>query len=398
MKKLLIIGGGKWQLSLIKSAKQAGHWVAVTNLFKDSPGFQYADKFAEIDIADKEATLDFAKKIEPDAVLSDQSDLAVPTVAFISEKLGLPGIGIKQATLFTNKLRMREFCEVNGLPVPKYFHAQDKADAIRTASTFPLPMIIKPISGHSSKGVTKIDRVEEIEEAIDNVILQGKSGGFLIEEFIEGEEFTVEGLKLPGENHVTLGISYKKHFSENEMVASQLWYDADRTDVNYDQLIAQHNQMIDKMGLEYGLTHAEYKFRKNSFYLIEVAARGGGTNIPSTIMSKLNNIDLNQILISLSLKEKLPKVNELLPAKKQKALLHFFKFSPGKIKNIKNIQAATKIRGVVELEINVQAGSEIPKITDDSKRHGYAILIASSLEDLKNTLINIERTIKIEYV
>ena len=111
-KRLLIIAGGTWQVPLIKKAKELGFEVVNSNLYEDSIGFQYAD-FGEVsDVKDKDKNLEIAKRYQVDGVITDQSDIAVPTVAYVATKLGLPTIGEDKAALFTDKFQMREFCKI----------------------------------------------------------------------------------------------------------------------------------------------------------------------------------------------------------------------------------------------------------------------------------------------
>ena len=118
MSKIMVIAGGDWQIELIKKAKQMGHYVICSNLYEDSPAFPYADACEVANVLDKEKNLQIAQKYQPDAVISDQSDIAVPTVAYVNEKMGLRGIGTDKADIFTDKTLMRQRCKEAGLPVP----------------------------------------------------------------------------------------------------------------------------------------------------------------------------------------------------------------------------------------------------------------------------------------
>src|SRR5712692_8200909 len=93
-KKLIhIVGGGFNQVPLVEGAKAMGFRVLVTDMYKDPPARALADHCEQIDTANKEDTLKCAKKYGIDYVVTDMTDAAVPTVAYIAENLGLPGIG-----------------------------------------------------------------------------------------------------------------------------------------------------------------------------------------------------------------------------------------------------------------------------------------------------------------
>ena len=104
----MVIAGGDWQIELVKKAKKLGHKVICSNLYEDSPAFPFADYCEVANVLDKEKNLEIARKYKPDAVISDQSDIAVPTVAYLNEKLGLKGIGTELAALFSDKSAQRE--------------------------------------------------------------------------------------------------------------------------------------------------------------------------------------------------------------------------------------------------------------------------------------------------
>ena len=120
MPNVMVVAGGEWQLPLIRKAKELGNYVICSNLYADSPGFEVADIGEIADVLDKEKNLAIAKKHEVDIVITDQSDIAVPTVAYICQKLGIKGIGVDKAELFTNKYQMRVFGRNNGFATPEF--------------------------------------------------------------------------------------------------------------------------------------------------------------------------------------------------------------------------------------------------------------------------------------
>ena len=129
MAKIMVVAGGDWQIELIKKAKSMGHYIICSNLYEDSPAFKYSDACEVANVLDKEKNLEIARKYNPDAVISDQSDIAVPTVAYLNEKLGLRGIGTELADLFTDKSKQRQFCKERGILIPdfKLCHTAEEA-------------------------------------------------------------------------------------------------------------------------------------------------------------------------------------------------------------------------------------------------------------------------------
>ena len=120
MAKIMIVAGGTWQCPIVRLAKSMGHEVLCTNLYADSPAFIYADESRVANVLDKEKNLQIAREFAPDAVLTEQTDIAVSTVAYLAEQLGLKGISVKIASRFTNKYVMRQFMEKAGFAAPSY--------------------------------------------------------------------------------------------------------------------------------------------------------------------------------------------------------------------------------------------------------------------------------------
>ena len=144
MARIMVIAGGDWQIELIKKAKTMGHYVICSNLYDNSPAFRYSDVGVVANVLDKEKNLELAMHFKPDAIISDQSDIAVPTVAYLNEKLGLNGIGIDKANLFTDKSLQRKFCKQHNIPVPEFKLCHSVDDAKDMLARFG-KIIIKPI-------------------------------------------------------------------------------------------------------------------------------------------------------------------------------------------------------------------------------------------------------------
>lgn len=114
---ILIIGAGRNQVPIIQTAKNLGYRVIVVSPSGDYPGIQMADEVLYEDVLNKDAIVEFAKNRGIGGVLTDQSDFCTPTVAYIAEKLGLPGYGYHNALCFTNKALMRDVYREVGLPI-----------------------------------------------------------------------------------------------------------------------------------------------------------------------------------------------------------------------------------------------------------------------------------------
>lgn len=395
MKRLMIIAGGEWQVPIVRKAKEMGMFVANTNLYPDSPGFEFADVGLVANVLDKDKNLEYAKQYAVDAVITDQSDIAVTTVAHVAERLGLQGIGTSAAALFTNKHQMRKFCTEHGFPTPAYRLCATLSDAHDFIDKEGLPAVVKPPANQSSRGVVKVASRAEMAKAYESALQQSHDGTVLVEGFVGGVELTVDGVQLNAGSHYCLATSCKTHYAHNEMVANQLWFSQHHPEIDYDALHRQHDRLVKSMALPFGLTHAEYKYHEGKFHLIEVAARGGGTRISSDIVPLMSGVDSNELLIRMALGEK---ISLIRPTYEDRvAVLDFFEFKPGRIRTIDGLDRARAMGGVVSIGLTVRVGDVIRPAADDRSRHGYVIAFADSAEALNSLLDDIRQTVQVRY-
>ena len=394
MNKIMIIAGGEWQKPIAKKVKDMGYYLIVSNLYENSPAFVYADKSYVADVLDKERNLCIAQDCKPDAIITDQSDIAVPTVAYICEQLGLNGIGTKSAKLFTNKYLMRDFCDKAGFPSIRYRLCDEMNEAIDFYNQYG-KSIIKPLDSQSSRGVCIINSSEDIVKEFENTRMYSNSEGkVLIEEYIEGTEFTVDGIKTQNDYQV-LAISEKAHYAHNHNIAKSLWFSYNNDKFDYDKLRKLNRDMVMKMNLPFGITHAEYKYMDGEFYLIEIAARGGGTRISSDIVPIMSGVDHNELLINMALGKEVsvnPKFNE-----KCCAILKFMEFKAGKVKKIHGLDKVKNIQGVVDVVLDFKEGDDIAPPSDDRSRPGFYIAFADDSDKLKELCKDIETNLGVEY-
>lgn len=395
MKKIMIIAGGDWQVPIIKKTKEMGFFVINSNLYPDSPGFEFADIGEVADVIDRNKNLEIAKKYSPDAVITDQSDIAVSTVAYVADKIGVPGIGNEKAELFTNKYMMREFCKNNNFIYPKYELVNSIEKAINFANEIGYPVVLKPTNSQSSRGVIKVSNEIELKKQYENTLKFCINNIMLVEEFIGGFELTVEGFKFY-DRHISLAISKKNHLPHNEMIADELLYMPFDEEIDFGRLKEINNKLVDEMQLPFGITHAEYKYYKGDFYLIEIAARGGGTKISSHIVPAITGIDINELLIKSALGEKILSTS-LGEIKQGYAILEFFQFPEGKVKKLIGIDALEGNPNVLDFGMNFKVGDTIELPKDDRSRHGYFILKDDNLLKLNQTRKQIREIVKTVY-
>src|SRR3989338_6153369 len=392
-KLIHVVGGGFNQIPLVQKAKQMGYCVLVTDMNINPPCKEYADYYEQINTTDKQATLSCAEKYKIDYIATDQTDVAVPTVAFIAEKLGLSGIGYNTALKFTNKYVMRSALESKlDEHIPEFYYFDNEPEAENFCKGLPelSEYVVKPVNSQGSKGVTILDHkykqmlATAFRESIDRVII--------IERYISGFEFSVESF-VKDEKVYNLTLTKKYHYNTNPCLDERNTFLGDIDPLLEKRIFDVNAKMIKALGLPFGNTHAEYKVEDGNVYLIEIAARGAGGSINSSIIPFLTGFDpLEALLKTLTGVSFEIKIDDY---KKKYAVLKFFNFAPGKVKKIyidKNL-----INNVLVFNFNLKEGDTINLVKDSRDRPGYFIVSGNDRDNVLKKEKMVESFVQVEY-
>lgn len=402
MNTVIVLPGTKWQIPLINKLKKRGFKVIVFDYYENQPAYKYADGYEIVNILDKEKVYELAQKYKPIAVMSDECDIATPTIAWVSEQMEKPSIGVELAALYTDKFRMREFMKNNGFATPIFYKCTTVNEAIQKFKSFGEKMIIKPLDGNSSRGVFSIESEEDIKNHFNKAMSYSKvEKSVLLEEYIEGDEFSIDGI-MTNQKYYSLAISHKKHYSYNENLDQELIFKYRDEKYNYDLLRRTNEEYVKKTKLPFGLTHAEYKYRDGKFYLIEIGARGGGNLISSVINPNMTGIETQEALIDWSISRKKAECMKIKYAdnyKERCALLSFFDIGnrEGIIREIKWIDYLEKEKCIKSFYFEYKKGDTVKKVEDGGNRFGYYIACCNSLEEIERIKNNVKKEVSIEF-
>ncbi|NMD37185.1 MAG: ATP-grasp domain-containing protein [Christensenellaceae bacterium] len=403
MKTVMLVAGGKWQVPLAKKIKSMGYRLVCSNLYPDSPAFEYADYSEVADVLDIERNFEIAKKYKISAIVSDQSDIATRTIAYIASELKLPTNGVAFANLFSNKVEMRKHCQKTGFPSPKFAACHNVDDALGFYNIEKNKIILKPHDSQSSRGVYIANSPEDVIKYFP--LSQEQSHGdmtVIVEDYIEGTEFTVDGIFIDGKHH-TLAISKKKHFEFNQNIASELLFSNYDDVFDYDMLRQQNNLLMDSTGAQMGLSHNEYKFMNGKYYLVEMSNRGGGNMIASHIVPLISGVDNYQIYLKQALGQNIGSIEQYKNHPTHKYVMLKFlndadyrQNKKGIISKIDGLEELKASMGMLEIQVHCNVGEHMGPVTDDSKRMGFYVSFADSLLQIKNIDNNVKNTLKIE--
>jgi len=189
--RILVLAGGFDQIALINELKRRGHETILVDWFENPPAKDYADKHIVASTLDTERVQKIAIEENVGLICTACTDQALLTVAWVSEKLGLPCyISYQTGLNVTNKSYMKEVLMQNHIPTAR-FVVLDSTD-MSAIKDFRYPLVVKPVDCNSSKGVKRVDSSEELSECLDEAIHCSRTRTAIVEEFKTGEEISAD--------------------------------------------------------------------------------------------------------------------------------------------------------------------------------------------------------------
>lgn len=373
MKKIMVLAAGLLQIDVIEKAKSMGYYVLAVDGNPKAPGFNVADKAICADIVNEETMLKIARDEHVDGVIHPCSEVSMAVMGRINDELGLSGISREQAICATNKHLMRKAFEKGNAPSPKSILAQDAEDAwSRLQNELDTDAILKPSRNSGSRGIAKVSRdmdKGDFIRAYDESLSESRDHSVLIEQFIEGPEFSIEMIVWQGDIHV-LTVTDKKttgapHFVELGHNQPSCF---SATDV--ETLKAAAVAGVRALGVNNCACHAEAKLMNGKAYLMEVGARLGGDFISTELTHLSTGIDMVAAAIDVALG-----VEPDLSAKEEPkgVCIRYFCPKPGKLVSISNTEVLNNPH-VYLWEIYPKEGDVIPAVTSSLCRSGHVIV------------------------
>ena len=388
MKKVMILGAGIYQVPIIKKAMEMGFETIAVSPDGNYPGLKIADKVYNIDVRDGEAILKIAREEGICGITTDQTDIAVRTVAYVAEKMGIPGIGFECAKLFTDKYLMRAKTTQLGLPTIPFKMVGSYEEAESFFKEIGGDVIIKPVDNQGSRGIFFISSIEMLKDHFEESKGYSASGNVIIEKHIKGPEFEVDSILVDYEEKTLMYAATDLYDIPDVFASRTRLYPSVADDKVVEKLLKLNHDIITGFGLKQGLTHSEYIMDEEDgeIYLIEAAARGGGSFISSDIARLQTGVDTSQFLIELATgtAKSIPEFDS--------CLCHCgyvtFYLPEGVVEDVTGIEEVKALPFVKKhLLDDIYVGLETESFSDKSARN----VIISAADSREGLLANIEK-------
>ncbi len=375
MKSILIFGGGLNQLTLIEACNELGYRSVVIDPNENAPGGSIAHVFEIVAPDDYEKTKQIALKYQVDGIATSQMQNPLRMMAKLAYELRYVFNSPEIIEQSLNKFLMKKVFLENNIPCAKGYLFNNKGELSSVKiKDLDFPLIIKPLDSHSSRGVYKVNSYREITEHLNETISFSTTGEFLIEEFVEGPEFSIEAVTYSGETTI---VQFTEKIITPYPYVVELGHLQPAT-LNEDQkkeISEVVKAAISALKLDNTVTHTEIKWTEKGPVIIEIGPRMGGDFISSHLVKHSCGVDLDRATIQMAVGVE----PNLKPKKNKFSYIKYLQLPESRIvEKIDRWQEVFNLPGVVFANVNINQSDVVPKITDSAKRPGFVIVEGDS--------------------
>lgn len=390
-KSILVFGVGELQRSIIRRAKLKGLFTIGIDPCADAVCKDEVDAFEIVGGQDFEGTCAVVEKYGVNAIVTAATDKPLVMMARVAEKYGFPFYSIETAQWSTDKYQMKQRFLEGGVPC-----ARGRLIAkVEEAGDLYYPLIVKPRDNSGSRGVKLCRNKEELKEAMQEALQYSHLDTVLVEEYIEGQEYSIEGLHYNGKSEV-IQFTEKTttEFPYNVELAHKQPANLKETQKN------DIRELVSKIAqcMHFGNcpSHTELKINERGIFIIETSPRLGGDYITSTLVPLSTGINMEDQLLNIALGGKV----DTQTGRVEKASgVCFFCLPEGIVKKIDpQINDVTTWPGIYSFELKLKESDEVHQITSSLNRYGQFVVQANTRLELDYLMDEYEKRAKLYFV
>lgn len=386
-KAVLIFGVGPLQQSIINRAKKMGLYTVGIDPCEDATCRGDVDAFEVVGGQDYEGTCAVVEKYGIDAIVTAATDKPLVMMARIAAKYGFPFYSVETAQWSTDKFQMKHRFELGDVP-----HAKGRlVKSVDETDDMVYPVIVKPRDNSGSRGVKLCRTKEELEQSMAEALEYSKLDSVLVEEFIEGPEYSIEGLHYYGKSEVI-------QFTEKK--TTEFPYNVELGHIQPANISDENKQKIREIVAKIGKalkfencpSHTELKINERGIFVIETSPRLGGDYITSTLTPLSTGINMEDQLLHIALGEDV----DTQTGREEKASgVCFLNLPCGKVTAIDSaINEASSWPNVYSFATSLKVGDEVHPITSSLNRYGQFIVMGETREEVAAVIVLYEPKVK----
>ena len=370
-KSILVFGVGELQKSIILRAKKMGLFVVGIDPCEDAYCKSEVDAFEVVGGQDFEGTVAVAEKYQVSAIVTAATDKPLVMMARVAEKLHFPFYSEETAVWSTDKFQMKQRFLEGDVPCAKgrlIHHADEAKDLF-------FPVICKPRDNSGSRGVKLCQDLDELQVCIDEALQYSHMDTVLVEEFIEGREFSIESLHYDGKSEI-IQFTEKKTTPFPYNVELGHKQPANLTDSEKEEIRIIISRIASCMHFENCPSHTELKVNERGIFVIETSPRLGGDYITSTLTPLSTGINIEDQLLNIALNKPV----DIKTGKIDKAsAVCFFALPKGEVISVdKSLSESAKWPNIHDFELKLKVGDMVNQITSSLNRYGQFIVVGNS--------------------
>lgn len=389
MKKILVLGGARAQLNLIRIAKEMGIYTVVVGTAGNYPGYKIADEYKPVDIFDKKGVLKIARELEINGISMVCSDFGLSTVGYVCDKMGLSGISEYSAEVSSNKMRMKELFEKADVKTAKYNIIKNDKDAIKASNDLAFPIIVKAVDLQGSRGIYICEDPQSLMLNYKKSIAESRVDYCLAEEFLIGEEFGAQAFVYNGEVLFVLPHGDKTIAINSSQVPMYHYIPYMEGNVELNRKVDRIcRKAIKALALDNCAVNIDLILKDGEPYVIEIAGRAGANCLPEMVSAKYG-INYYKMVVLCAMgddpKGYFDSRNEIENAVMTKMI---FSRNNGVIENVVNCPA--------EIQLFVKTGDFIHEFTNSRDYIGQVICVDSNICNCEQRISALESQIQLK--
>ena len=280
----MLLGGLRYLKPVIDAAHKQGYYVITADYLPNNIAHKWSDEYCNVSIIDKEAVLKEAQRLQIDGIMSFACDPGVVAASYVQNKMGLPSFGpFESVEILQNKDKFRMFLQKNGFNVPQAKGFDSVEAAMEEIYWYPWPVIVKPTDAAGSKGVTRVEKPEDLKPALEYAMDHSISGHIIVEEFIDKKGCSSDTDSFSEDGKLKFVSFCAQRFdaeATNPYTPAAYSWPSTFTKEQKQYLTSEIQRLITLLNLKTCVYNIEVRVAPNGKpYIMELTPRGGGNRL-----------------------------------------------------------------------------------------------------------------------
>lgn len=396
-KKLMLLGGLRYLRPVIDAAHKQGYYVITADYLPNNIAHKWSDGYCNVSIIDKEAVLREAQRLQIDGIMSFACDPGVVAASYVQNKMGLPSFGpFESVEILQNKDKFRAFLAKNGFNVPQAKGFDSVEAAMQEIYWYPWPVIVKPTDAAGSKGVTRVDKAEDLRPALEYAMEHSISGHIIVEEFIDKQGCSSDTDSFSEDGKLKFVSFCAQRFdaeASNPYTPAAYSWPSTFTKEQEEYLTSEIQRLITLLNLKTVVYNIEVRVAPNGKpYIMELTPRGGGNRL-CEMLRYATGVDMITAITRAMVGDPLLEPIEQKPYNGHWAEIILHADKDGEFDHLeisKELPAE-----VVEEDLWVEKGDKVESFEGANNAIGTLVLKFQTAEELEKTITNQRNWLKV---